>query len=61
MFGAAALTFPFQNIEIGEKDTGMDKRRAIQIMAESAGLYHLNLEDQRFFSFMVQHQRSENS
>lgn len=47
MFGAAALTFPFQNIEIGEKDAGMDKRRAIQIMAESAGLYHLNLEDQK--------------
>ncbi len=26
---------------------GMDKRRAIQIMAKSAGLYHLNLEDQK--------------
>ena len=25
----------------------MDKRRAIQIMAKSAGLYHLNLEDQK--------------
>ena len=47
MFGAAALTFPFQNIEIGKKDIGMDKRRAIQIMAKSAGLYHLNLEDQK--------------
>lgn len=47
MFGAEALTFPFQNIEIGEKDTGMDKRRANQIMAKSAGLYRLNLEDQK--------------
>ena len=47
MFGAAALTFPFQNIEIDENDIGMDKRRAIQIMAKSAGLYHLNLEDQK--------------
>lgn len=25
----------------------MDKRRAIQIMAKSARLYHLNLEDQK--------------
>lgn len=47
MFGAAALTFPFQNIEIGEKDIGMDKRRAIQIMVKSSELYHLNLEDQK--------------
>jgi hypothetical protein len=29
MFGAAALTFPFQNIEIGKKDIGVDIRRAI--------------------------------
>ena len=47
MFGAAALTFPFQNIEIGKKEIGMDKRRAIQIMVKSSELYHLNLEDQK--------------
>lgn len=47
MFGAAALTFPFQNLQIDKKDIGMDKRRAIKIMAKSAGLYHLNLEDQK--------------
>ena len=26
MFGAAALTFPFQNIEIGKMDIGMEKK-----------------------------------
>lgn len=52
MFGAAALTFPFQNIEIGEKDTGMDKRRAIQIMAKSAGLYHSRCSCKSVLAFL---------
>lgn len=26
MFGAAALTFPFQNIEIGKKDISIEKK-----------------------------------
>lgn len=53
MFDAAAQAFPFLKTMwhmvciIWDKDGLMNKRRAIQIMANAAGLYKENLEDQR--------------
>lgn len=41
------IGIPFSKYSNWQKDVGMDKRRAIQIIAKSARLYHSNLEDQK--------------